>query len=647
MDNATSLEEMAMDQEETAMDASLHPSHAQDQVLAILPIPSALLSVFGSSVIIYMVFKSKQQRKRTPYLRLLFAMSVYDIVLSLNWSVAAFLRPQDTSGRMLSMGNRTTCNLLGFLNELSHATIIYQGMLGVYFLLTARYGYCNSYIARNIEPWMHIVSIGYPLAFAIAEGVLDGYGEVIMGIGCWVVVSTERCSTEFLCPPRILRYLSCAVPLLTVCITLIVSNRVILLYAREQIRPAAPYSTSKSLNLANSTSGLYSEDDDEDWDSDDSSSSSRTPPEPKYVIKQGNKGSSKDEANADILTGSISSTALVNKDQARRLRLVSSQAVLFVVSFLICNVWTGITGLLEDQGETFQDELATLVRHYPIFVIQAIFSPLQGFLNMMVFIRPKYLKFRHLHKGESRLWVVRRAIFGEEVKPTIQAQRNLIKAPKPKEGVVDSDVPEQTNPRGAKCEPISPSVARLPRDMVSDLTASQGDFDHVMQEEDDERWEDKQATTETSRKAPLVSHRRRSSLLLCTSSALDIISENQESVFEAVPVLPGSDELVGDLFNPGTVHRRWKSGSVQQVASSDDDTPKQEELSLSIPARLESSFDASIEEEVPLSPSPNFENNQTPESPKSRTSTSSSIDRPIQIPKRRMSPPPVWDIESI
>mmetsp|Transcript_45520 Transcript_45520/g.110255 ORF Transcript_45520/g.110255 Transcript_45520/m.110255 type:complete len:645 (-) Transcript_45520:28-1962(-) len=644
MDNATSLEEMAMDQEETAMDASLHPSHAQDQVLAILPIPSALLSVFGSSVIIYMVFKSKQQRKRTPYLRLLFAMSVYDIVLSLNWSVAAFLRPQDTSGRMLSMGNRTTCNLLGFLNELSHATIIYQGMLGVYFLLTARYGYCNSYIARNIEPWMHIVSIGYPLAFAIAEGVLDGYGEVIMGIGCWVVVTTEDCASNFFCSARVLRYLSCAVPLLTTIITLIVSNRIILVYAREQMRPAL-YPCNRSLTLGNST------------DNSDDSSSDDSQPRSRFFFITGRRHD-KDDATADILTGSIAhSIEPVNNDQVRRLRLISSQAVLFVLSFLICNIWTPITGLLEDhQADSIQCEMATLLRYYPIFVLQAIFSPLQGFLNMMVFIRPKYLKFRHLHKGESRMWVVRRAIFGEEVQPTIRRPRNLIKDANQVE-VVDNKnpVPEaQKGPQEAakkadQASPSSkqsPSVTRLPRDLVSDLTASQGDFDHVMQEEDDERWEDK-AKSEKSRNAPLVSHRKRSSLQLLTSSGLDIISENQESIFEAVPVLPGSDELVGDLFNPGTVHRRWKSGSVQQVASSDDDTPKQEELSLSIPARLESSFDASIEEEVPLSPSPNFENNQTPESPKSRTSTSSSIDRPIQIPKRRMSPPPVWDIESI
>ena len=68
----------------------------------------------------------------------------------------------------------------------------------------------------------------------------------------------------------------------------------------------------------------------------------------------------------------------MTKDQARRLRLVSSQAILFVVSYVLCQVWTGVTGILEDQGDSDEEELEILVKNYPLFVLQAIFSPLQG-----------------------------------------------------------------------------------------------------------------------------------------------------------------------------------------------------------------------------------------------------------------------------
>ncbi|KAL3935704.1 MAG: hypothetical protein SGBAC_008832, partial [Bacillariaceae sp.] len=593
MDNSTSI-----DQEMMPMTGSLQPSDTQERLLAFLPIPSALLSVFGSSMIIYMVFKSRQERKLTPYLRLLFAMSVYDIVYSLIWCVAAFLRPEDTSPRVLSLGNKTTCNVLGFINELSHGTIIYQGMLGLYFLLTARYGYSNSYIASRIEPWMHIISIGYPLCFATAEALLDGYGEVIMGIGCWVVVTTENCTNNFLCAPRILRYLSCAIPLFIGCVSLIVVNRTILLYAREQMMPAF-HGTSRSFALTNNITRFSSKDDADQYD--DSEDSSTTEPQSNFVFTGTDR--CKNETGVDILTGSVRTLTHFNKDQARRLKLVSSQTVLFVVSFLSCNIWTGITGLIEDSGDSLQADLAMLVRTYPVFALQAIFSPLQGFFNLMVFIRPKYLKYRHLHEEESRLWVIRRSIFGEEVKPTIlQSQRRSSRTPNPFAPVDVKTVPK-TKPQAPKSNQVAPSTeaapsnqgvpsaTRLPRGMVSDLTASQGDFDHVMQEADDKRWED---TTENSRNAPLISHRKRSSLLLCTSTALSIISENQESVFEALPVLPGSEDLVEDVFSPRTVHRRWSSESLPQVRR--DENPKKQEVGLSIPARVASAFDSSTDD---------------------------------------------------
>jgi hypothetical protein len=156
--------------------------------------------------------------------------------------------------------------------------------------------------------------------------------------------------------------------------------------------------------------------------SDDSSTSAQ--PNPNYVVM-----------------GSVQfgDEATINKDQARRLRLVSSQAVLFVVCFLISNVWTVFTGLLEDQGNSLEADLTMLVRTFPIFVLQAIFSPLQGFLNMMVFIRPKYLKFRHLHQEESRFWVVKRSVFGEEVEPTTQPQQQQSGTKPPKQGVGNSE----------------------------------------------------------------------------------------------------------------------------------------------------------------------------------------------------------------
>lgn len=104
-------------------------------------------------------------------------------------------------------------------------------------------------------------------------------------------------------------------------------------------------------------------------------------------------------------------------NQNRRLRLVSSQALLFVGCYFISNVWTYILRLFEAQTTDYVEEMELPYHHYHLLVLQAALLPLQGWFNMMVYIRPKYLKYRSEYPKESKLWAIRRSILGSSVKP--------------------------------------------------------------------------------------------------------------------------------------------------------------------------------------------------------------------------------------
>eukprot|EP00980_Cylindrotheca_fusiformis_P017216 scaffold5297_cov104-Cylindrotheca_fusiformis.AAC.9 len=160
-------------------------SDSQEKVLAIMPVPSAALSIMGSSIIISMAFRMRKRRRWTPYTRLLIAMSMCDIVASITISIATFLRPRDTSSRVWAFGNDATCSAVGFMNQISFSAVLYNGMLSIYFLLTARFGFKNEYIASTVEPMMHVVSIGYPLLTATAGSIIGVYGEAAAALGCW------------------------------------------------------------------------------------------------------------------------------------------------------------------------------------------------------------------------------------------------------------------------------------------------------------------------------------------------------------------------------------------------------------------------------------------------------------------------------
>jgi hypothetical protein len=434
-------------------------SDAQEKVLAILPIPSALLSIFGSSVIIYMAVKTRRKHAWTPYTRLLLAMSIYDIIFSGTIGVASFLRPQETSTRIWAFGNNASCGVIGFLNQLSTSAILYNAMLSLYFLLTARFGLKNAYIAKRIEPLMHFVAVFYPAVTATVGALEGAYGEMaVNGLVCWLVSYPRNCGngpgeSGEECRSMLVAWMFYGVPVVLTLACLIVNNLIIVVFVRKQTR----------IRKARS-------------------------------------------ANARRTTSSDS------RHQHRRLKLVSSQASLFVASFTVCIVWSGIMNSADRLAETEEDEMEMMSKFYPISVIQAILLPLQGLFNMLVYLRPKILKSRHEYPEETKLWATKRSIFGDAVKPTYHGTQPLTPSPgtlqqKRKVDIrkeseefrmpdINSDEMVEENDVDHGSSDLSThdsshtgtskgaaAFTRLPRDTVSSLTASIGDFDHINSDE--------------------------------------------------------------------------------------------------------------------------------------------------------------------
>lgn len=157
-------------------------SDAQEKVLAILPIPSAILSIFGSATILYMCCRTRNERKWTTYTRLLIGLSICDILSSLTLGVAAFLRPRDNL-RVWTFGNEATCSAIGFLTQFSYSGLFYNAMLSFYFLLSARFRIKNERIAKRIEPFMHFLSLLFPLVTASVGAEMGVYSTTTSELG--------------------------------------------------------------------------------------------------------------------------------------------------------------------------------------------------------------------------------------------------------------------------------------------------------------------------------------------------------------------------------------------------------------------------------------------------------------------------------
>lgn len=582
-------------------------SEVQEMILAILPIPSALLSIIGSSVIIYVAIETRKQQSWTPYTRLLLAMSISDILFSVTIAVAAFLRPQETSKRIWAFGTDASCSAIGFLNQMSTSAILYNGMLSLYFLLTARFGFKNAYIAKRIEPWMHCFAILYPLITATVGAVEGAYGEMsVNGLVCWVVSYPRNCGdgpgeSGEECASMVVAWLFYGLPVVLTLAALIINNLIIITFVRKQTRP-------RKARRRNSSS---------------------------------------------------------HRRQQHRLKLVSTQASLFVASFAVCIIWSGIMNSAETLAESEEDELKMILTFYPVSIIQAILLPLQGLLNMVVYIRPKFLKARHENPKETRTWAAKRSIFGDGVKPTnhgtetlspgtpvqrkkpVQKEMQELLMPDITSGSDEMQQPQSNGNNGSSdasthAESNTSNASSLaattplPQDMISSLTASLGDFDHILEEdEEDERWvDDNRKSWVPMGKAP----RFKSSLDDGIGSSLEVISELSESVFESIKTPPGviEDKSPAPLLSPDQSESRWSSSYKEKKQSVAASTP------LSIPRRVDSDSELASDIDSPVSAPTRTLSPQSFSSPPPSLigrEGESKVDSPVTPPRRRLSPP--------
>lgn len=157
-----------------------HLSDAQEKLLAILPIPSALLSICGCIVMIITVFRSRKHRRWTPYQGLMTSLCICNLISAITVASGGFLYPSDSSKQVWAFGNNTSCTVNGFFGQFATSALLYNGMLSYFFLLRLRFEHHITAITEKFEPMMHVVAVGYPLLTAFLGLFLDAYGERVV-----------------------------------------------------------------------------------------------------------------------------------------------------------------------------------------------------------------------------------------------------------------------------------------------------------------------------------------------------------------------------------------------------------------------------------------------------------------------------------
>lgn len=138
--------------------SSTAPPAWQFGLVAYTPLLTGSLSVMGSSLIICSVLgpgRRELKKLKKPHLRLLLAMSIYDLLYSIPKALTFLLAPTGY-GVPGAQGNMTTCRMQGFFIQLAHATGSYNSLLSFYYWLSICRGMTVSTWNRY-EPFLHIL----------------------------------------------------------------------------------------------------------------------------------------------------------------------------------------------------------------------------------------------------------------------------------------------------------------------------------------------------------------------------------------------------------------------------------------------------------------------------------------------------------
>lgn len=303
----------------------------QEITIAVFTVIGGTLSLLGSSLIVQNIVRKKKYKKDT-YHRLLLGCSLCDIVTSVGWIMAPFAAPKASSYRVLSIGNTASCSATGFLIQFGMCFTIYNACLSIYYLLTIRYSVTRDAMKRK-ERIMHGVCVSWALFCAILPLPLQLYNESQVQSACWLGSFPAGCEAS---------------PDVECTRGNIVSPSLIGYII------AAPAAIGSLLIVAICNTLVY------------------------RAVRQ-------KELRSRQFAHSV------NRRQAKRSRATATQAKWYVVVFVNSILWQLILRLL-DASEVISAQNES--QWTPFILMSQIFSSSAGFGFLLVYIRPRYLRYR-------------------------------------------------------------------------------------------------------------------------------------------------------------------------------------------------------------------------------------------------------------
>ncbi|CAB9520703.1 unknown protein [Seminavis robusta] len=325
-------------------------SSMQRKVLAILPKCTGGLSLVGSSCIVYDLvqqIRSKPSGSANSFQRIMLGLSCFDMICSFCNVLSTWPSPED-SGTFMAVGNTQTCTAQGFFNELGNlGAVTYSASLSLQYVWQMTSPGLRNRLPPQHEVWLHIVPITLAVIMAVLGLPLTLYNN--SGWICWYAPYPKGCQGDECTRGQLaglFRWIHYAIvwgAIFTVTVSMYLIFRVV-------------RSTEKRANMIRSATST--------------------------VRSSGHSGDFMDEAKTSVSVHNSNSTS----SSSPRTKRVATQAFLYIGGLYLTWIFTTLTRIFQTaQGVT----------HLELLILMALFFPMQGCFNALIYFRSQRNRNQH------------------------------------------------------------------------------------------------------------------------------------------------------------------------------------------------------------------------------------------------------------
>mmetsp|Transcript_20118 Transcript_20118/g.24791 ORF Transcript_20118/g.24791 Transcript_20118/m.24791 type:complete len:470 (+) Transcript_20118:77-1486(+) len=373
-----------------------------------IPRVTGSISATASSLIIYLIFRS-ETKLSSIYHRIMFSMSCADILSSAAIALTTLPMPSEFpcegnpwEGR--AKGNIQTCEAQGFIIVAGGITGLYNAALCVYYACAIAFQMREENIHKRVEPFLHSIPMFFGLVVAIPPLFLDLYNPgpgwcTLRSIECTAKDDFDGDQYQYIRGSNVmvkvfdvLRFISLGVWLI-----LIVGSFSLIIRRSWRIDQEL---LSRNQEATNGNDGNVI-----------------TVQRFSSYRQTTVQNVTEDDSRQDVTTTSSRSDFSDIQRKNQTTKLIVKQALAYTVVLVFSILFPSILGFYRAFGDETSES------YFIIHTLTAIFLPLQGFFNFVIFLWHKVHNYCRVNEEESYCSVIYRFFFKGEVNEPVMLSR--------------------------------------------------------------------------------------------------------------------------------------------------------------------------------------------------------------------------------